>query len=305
MDLNILLPVQGIRMSSFLETNTGPGQRTLSAFLRKDGADSAAKPAPPQQHGWNQTFLDRETRQALDKQMQQHRLKQESEQQSMNGSAAMGAVSNGHATDATLSAPAACRACEETDVDPRPPDSHADQLGPGKLAVSAAGCSQRSALQIKNALELSQAPEAGSSQPLELTLRDWQPAAASQLARSQEAPSDGQRQRLQQGTQSGLSLLGGHNSRSSPEQQQASASGGKEIGHSFPGDLTSCRDVLDTADDAREPDLVHTWDEEPAGIGDMPEEAHQSGSQGAAAKATPGARTWACQVSLFDRMSDL
>ena len=303
MGLDIPLLLQGIRMSSFLETNTGPGQRTLSAFLKKDGADSVGKPAPPQQHGWNQTFLDRETRQELDKQTQQHRLKQESEQQSMNASAAMGAVSNGHATDATLLAPAACGACEGTDVDPRPSDSHADQVCPGKLSVSAAGCSQRSVLQIKKALEPCQAPEAGSSQPLELTLRDWQPAAASQLARSQDAPSDGQQQRLQQGTQSDLSLLGGHNSRSSPEQQQDSASGGKEIGHSFPGDLTSCRDVLDTADDTREPDLVHAWDEEPAGIGEMPEEAHQSGSQGAAAKATPGARTWACQVSLVDRVS--
>ena len=292
---HILMPVQGIRMSSFLETNTGPGQRTLSAFLKKIGADSATKPAPPQQHGWNQTFLDRETRQALDKQMQQHRLKQESEQQSMNPSPVMGAVSNGHATDATVLAPAACRACEETDVDPKPPDSHADQLGPGKLSFSAAGCSQKSVLQIKNALEPCQAPEAGSSQPLELTLRDWQPGAASQLARSQDASSDPQ-QHFQQGPQSDLSLLGGHNSRSGPEQQQ-------EIGHSFPGDLTSCRDVLDTADDAGEPDLVHAWDEEPAGIGEMPEEAHQSGSQGAAAKATPGARTWACQVSLLGCMS--
>ncbi len=292
-------------MSSFLETNTGPGQRTLSAFLKKDSADSAAKPAPPHQHGWNQTFLDRETRQELDEQMQQHRLKQKSEQQSIKASAGMGAVSDGHAADATLAAPAACRTCEETDVDPGPQDSHADQLGPGKLNINAAGCSQRPVLQMKNALEPCQAPEAGSSQPLELTLRDWQPAAASQLARSQDAPSDGQQQRLQQGTRTDLSLLGGHNSRGSPEQQQDSASGGKEIGHSFPGDLTSCRDVLDTADDAGEPDLVHAWDEEPAGIGEMPEEAHQSGSQGAAAKATPpGARTWACQVSLLDCMSD-
>ena len=293
-------------MSSFLETNTGPGQRTLSAFLKKDGADLAAKPAPPQQHGWNQTYLDRETRQELDKHMQQQRLKQESEQQSMNASAAMSAVSNGHAADATLSAPAACRACEETDIDTRPLDSHADQLKSRKLSASAAGCSQRSVLQTKTPLEPCQAPEAGSSQPLELTLRDWQPAAASQLARPQDAPSDGQQQRLQQGTWTDLSLLNGHTTRSSPEQQQDSASGGKEIGHSFPGDLTSCRDVLDTADDAGEPDLVHAWDEEPAGIGDMPEEAQQPGSQGAAAKATPpGARTWACQVSLVDCMSDL
>ena len=106
----------------------------------------------------------------------------------MSASAAMSAVSDGHAADATLSAPAACRACAETNVDPRPPDSHADQLGPGQLNVSAAGCRQRSVLQVKKALEPCPAPEAGSSQPLELTLRDWQPAAASQLARSQDAP---------------------------------------------------------------------------------------------------------------------
>lgn len=71
-------------MSSFLETNTGPGQRTLSAFLNKNGDDSAAKPAPPQQHGWNQTFLCRETREELAKQMQEHRLRQEAGTQSGN-----------------------------------------------------------------------------------------------------------------------------------------------------------------------------------------------------------------------------
>ena len=288
-------------MSSFLETNTGPGQRTLSAFLRKDSAGLAAKPAPPQQHGWNQTFLDRETRQELDKQMQQQRLKQESEQQSMTASAAMSAVIDGPAADANLSATAACRACRGTDEDPGPP-CHADQLRPGGLNVQATGCSQRPALQAKYALEPCQAPEAGSSQPLELTLRDWQPAAALQLARFQEVHSDGQ-QHLQPSTQSNLSLIGGHDSRSSQEQEQGIAAGGKEVGHSFPGDLTSCRDVLDTADDTGEPDLVHAWDEEPAGIGDMPEEAPQSGSQGAAAKATPGARSWACQVSLFSCVS--
>ena len=155
---------------------------------------------------------------------------------------------------------------------------------------------------MKLALEPCQAPESGSSQPLELTLRDWQPAAASQLARSQEAPSEGL-QRLLHATESSPRPPGGHYSRSSAEQEQGDTAGGKEIGHSFPGDLTSCRDVLDTADDAGEPDLRHAWDEEPAGIGDMPEEAHQSGSQGAAAKATPGARTWACQVSILDCMS--
>lgn len=59
--------MQGVRLSSFLETNTGPGQRTLSGFLKKDANHSA--PTPPDRQGWKQTFLDRETRQELARHM--------------------------------------------------------------------------------------------------------------------------------------------------------------------------------------------------------------------------------------------
>jgi len=92
-------------MSSFLETNTGPRQKTLSAFLKKDGDDSVARPAPPQQHGWNQTFLCRETREELAKQMQEHRLRQEAETQSGNPASTSGG---------TTTAPAAQDACQST-----------------------------------------------------------------------------------------------------------------------------------------------------------------------------------------------
>ena len=62
------LLAQGVGMSSFLETNTGPGQRTLSAFLQRGDGDSAV----PHQveadlQGWKQTFLDAQTRQEVAK----------------------------------------------------------------------------------------------------------------------------------------------------------------------------------------------------------------------------------------------
>lgn len=69
---------QGIGMSSFLEAKTGPGQRTLSAFLRGPGADSASDSAPAQRaaadpQGWKQTFLDAQTRQEIARHMAEYR----------------------------------------------------------------------------------------------------------------------------------------------------------------------------------------------------------------------------------------
>ena len=62
------VPTQGVGMSSFLETNTGPGQQTLSAFLQRGGADSAmTEQAEPDPQGWKQTFLDAQTRQEVAK----------------------------------------------------------------------------------------------------------------------------------------------------------------------------------------------------------------------------------------------
>ncbi len=53
-------------MSSFLETNTGPGQRTLSGFLQLGDSDPAYR-AEADLQGWKQTFLDAQTRQEVAK----------------------------------------------------------------------------------------------------------------------------------------------------------------------------------------------------------------------------------------------
>ena len=60
------LIVQGVGMSSFLETNTGPGQRTLSGFLQLGDSDPAYR-AEADLQGWKQTFLDAQTRQEVAK----------------------------------------------------------------------------------------------------------------------------------------------------------------------------------------------------------------------------------------------
>ena len=72
--------MQGIRLSCFLETNVGPGQRTLSGYLHRQPAQSAAPQGPPgsppeftDRQGWKQTFLDAQTRQAIAQHMQEFR----------------------------------------------------------------------------------------------------------------------------------------------------------------------------------------------------------------------------------------
>ena len=199
------------------------------------------------------------------------------------------------------------------------------------------------------ALEPSQATEA-ASQPLELTLRDWQPSTASQLIRSQATPSQDP-QHAEHAHHSSQSFAPGEHrqsslageSRGQPEQSPGGAvpsqdpqhaqhthhssqgslcfaphehrhsilqreigdqleqhasklHDGDEMAEDYGGGLSTCKDVLDMADEAGEPDLAHAWEEEPAGIGEVSEEAHQSGSQGAATKAATALRTWACQV---------
>lgn len=67
--------VQGVRMSSFLETDVAPGQRKLDAFLRpaqggagraapEDAASGGSK-QDHKRHGWKQTFLDRRVQEAV------------------------------------------------------------------------------------------------------------------------------------------------------------------------------------------------------------------------------------------------
>ena len=280
-------------MSSFLETNTGPGQRTLSAFLKKDGSDTAAKPTPLPQHGWNQTFLGRETREELAKQFHEHRLKQEADSQSDDPTSRL---------DITGSAPAAQEAFREVPTAGTASGRQTEQAREALLAPEA-GPTAEPAVQSSRVLEPSQATES-SQQPLELTLRDWQGATASQPAKSQ--PMLSQHLQSQHSSQSSLRLAP-HEHRPSnlvrdsrelkPEQDASSAGNGIRAAEEYGGDLSTCRDVLDTADEAGGPDLAHAWEEEPAGIGDGPGDAGHSASQDAAAPdATSGARTWTCQV---------
>ena len=75
-----VLSVQGVRLSCFLETSVAPGQRTLSGYLHRQPAQSAALSGAPgtppeftDRQGWKQTFLDAQTRQAIAQHMQELR----------------------------------------------------------------------------------------------------------------------------------------------------------------------------------------------------------------------------------------
>ena len=287
-------------MSSFLETNTGPGQRTLSGFLKRDSADSAARPATLPQHGWNQTFLGRETREELAKQFQEARLKQGADFQAEAG----GLTSRAEAAGA---APAPQEAFRDDVRAAAASGSQAEQAREAAAAPEGGPTEEAPAVQDQRAPEPSQATEAASQQPLELTLRDWQPPAASQLARSQPVLSQlAQRaEHSQHSSQSSLRLAPHEHGQSSlardsrelqPGQDASSAGDEGGAAEGYGGDLSTCRDVLDTAYDSGGPDPAHAWEEEPAGIGDGSEDVGQSASQSAAAKATSGVRTWTCQV---------
>lgn len=285
-------------MSSFLETNTEPGQKTLSAFLKKDRIDPAAKPAQPQ-HGRNQTFLGRETCEELAKQMQEHRSKQGKGHIQQADPAPHEEASVGHSQEP----PGASAA----------PSSHSEQLEPSCNAAAAGTVLSQAAagpgeVQSQRVPQPSQATQM-ASQPLELTLRDWQPCTASQLVRG-HAQQPGSQPRPEHAHQSGQGILhpapGRHEQSSAragaqSEQQHPGgddAHGASEAAEGFAGDLSTCRDVLDTADEAGEPDLAHAWEEEPAGIGDADDDAHHSDAPVAAAKVASAPRTWACQVCM-------
>ena len=294
-------------MSSFLETNTEPGQKTLSAFLKKDRTDPAAKPVQPQQ-GWNQTFLGRETREELAKQMQEHRLKQgmghiqQADPAPPEEASGSGIAADGHSQE-PFGATAAL-------------SCHSEQLVPSCNVVAAGTVLTQAAagpgeVQSQHMQQPSQATET-ASQPLELTLRDWQPCTASQLARG-HAQQPGSQPRPEHAHQSGQGILhpapGRHEQSSaragarSKEQHPGGndAHGASEAAEDFAGDLSTCKDVLDTADEAGEPDLAHAWEEEPAGIGDADDNAdnaHHSDAPVAAAKVASAPRTWACQVCM-------
>lgn len=291
-------------MSSFLETNTEPGQKTLSAFLKQDRTDSAARPAQPQQ-GWNQTFLGRETREELAKQMQEHRLKQgmghiqQANPARPEEASGLGIAADGHSLDPP--------------GDSAAPSSHSEQLLPSCNAVAAGtefsqAAAALSEVQSQRVPQPSQATET-ASQPMELTLRDWQPCTASQLAsgRAQQPESQPRLEHAHQSSQGILHLAPGRHEQSSAragarsKQQHPGgddAHDASEAAEDFAGDLSTCRDVLDTAEEAGEPDLAHAWEEEPAGIGDADDNAHHSDAPVAAAKVASAPRTWACQVCM-------
>ena len=278
-------------MSSFLETNTGPGQKTLSAFLKKDSDDSAAKPALLQQFGGNQTVLGQETHEELANRMQEQRMQHAASLPP--GNVSLSGKGTGDAATA-----------QEVYQDPfgaGPATSSQTKERAEAPAVSEAGPAEEDATQSLRAPEPSQATEAGSQPPLELTLRDWQGSTASQPARTQLALSQQARraEHSQHAGQSSLRLAphGQRQSRQQSEQNASSAGDAAGAAEDHGGDLSTCRDVLDTAEEAGGPDLAHAWEEEPAGIGDEPGDASLCPSQSAGARAASGSRTWTCQVS--------
>jgi hypothetical protein len=80
--------LQGIRMSSFLETNTEPGQKKLSTFLRQDPAKQPQAP-PRNPHGWNQTFLPREVRDSIHEEMERCKAARSGTEAPPDGAAAL------------------------------------------------------------------------------------------------------------------------------------------------------------------------------------------------------------------------
>ena len=258
----------------------------------------AAKPAPPQQHSWNQTFLGRETRDALARQVQEHRLKEDAEVQASRTPPRM------EGEETALTTQEAFRGAVRAGTASSRQTEQAREATP----ASEAGHAEEPPAQSHAALEPSQATEAASQPPLELTLRDWQPPTASQLAskseplQSQDLQPTEQSQHSSQSSlrlaphQRGQSTLARESRGQQPEQDVSSADDEGGAVNGYGGDLSTCSDVLDTADEAGGPDLAHAWEEEPAGIGDGPEDASHSACQSGAAKAMNGARTWTCQV---------
>jgi hypothetical protein len=226
--------LQGIRMSGFLETNTEPGQRKLSDFLRQDANGAEPVPKPPRSaHGWNQTFLPREVRDTIDRQMQEHVAERD-------------ARASG---DADVLNPALLHHLP-WDVQKQ---SGGATLGSGKARLQlaeAANCSQlpdeAAAAAADEAAagpaELPAGTQTTQGSTLVLTLRDWVPPTASQVLRVQQSEDC---------------------SRSSPGSGGASAAGDDAGGEMAPtaGELSEAeddsvpeevvhqlRDILDTAD---------------------------------------------------------
>lgn len=208
-DVNLFVCSQGIRLSGFLETNTEPGQRTLSAFLKPDAAAPAV--TPPKRRNWNQTFMPREIRECIDQEMEKYQASHPSKEAEPldNLQPAPSAPSQEQDEQLQLAEAANCNSMQTTQQQPsqcRAVRSQADaQQGNG-----------------------------GPSQHLELSLRDWAPPTASQvLAATQQ----------QVGQESVVA------DRRADQQSAQCEEGGtvsRDLGSSQ-GDVDACRDILDTA----------------------------------------------------------
>lgn len=205
---------QGIRLSGFLETNTEPGQRTLSAFLKPDAAAPAA--TPPKRRNWNQTFMPREVRECIDQEMEKYQASHPSKEP--------------QPLDRLQAAPSAPSQEQSQQL------QLAEAANSNMVQTSTCDAQQQQPSQCGAMRSQADAQQGGSgpSQHLELSLRDWAPPTASQvLAASQqqldqepavaESRPDWQpEQCVQAGTVSG-------------------AVGGSQ------GGVDPCRDILDTA----------------------------------------------------------
>lgn len=213
--------LQGIRLSGFLETNPEPGQTTLAAFLRPEGG--ATVKSPPKRRNWNQTFMPREVRECIDKELE--RVQQESTQSAGQATAAL-------------------------DEDP-PPAATAVPGNPSQWlqAAEAANCSlvqDSAASQMPSQLPHGdraqlQADAVGQatfrqSQGLELSLRDWAPPTASQVLAVSQQPGDPQQRGDRQSSTEGVDTAG---------EKQTSNVDAKEA-RLLQNDFGQCKDILDT-----------------------------------------------------------
>ncbi len=285
-DVHVCWHAQGVRLSSFLETNAAPGQKKLDAFLRPAADSAEGSDAPGDgvkhahaKHGWKQTFLDWKTRDLVEHHQREFQAAAEARPAAVTALPDLATLqqecaggSQGAAHDSAAAA-TACGAAEAAATDAA---AARDACGAG-AAAPAEGTP----------------PSQG---PVELSLREWAPPpTASALLSSQQQPAEGP---AAAGSQQAAakSQHAGEGERSSGQAGQAP--------DSFPEGV---RDILDEGAE-EEPDLAagqgyqHAWDEPPSGLGAGEEEAAAAAAGpsgagealGAAKAADP--RHWTCQV---------
>ncbi|BDA41352.1 probable DNA polymerase IV at N-terminal half [Coccomyxa sp. Obi] len=267
-ELPITIRLMGIRLSGFLETNTEPGQRTLSAFLKPDTA--AAAVSPPKRRNWNQTFMPREVRECIDQEMEKYQASHPSKEAEPldHLHAAPSAPSQEQDEQLQLADAANCNTVQNSVVDAI--QQQPSQCGVVRLQADA------------------QQGNGGPSQHLELSLRHWAPPTASQVLAVSQQQSDQE--------------PAGADSSADRHPAQSENVGGvsRDVGSSQ-GDVDPCRDILDTPapDEVAGADLAHAWDEAPSGLGDA-HDIHAPDGPGSCAPAPSSApKHWTCQVCTY------